>query len=906
MGFDLGVMSAAVTLDDREYKSALGGLESASMGTFRKIAQLAAGYLSLRALYTGSKLAIQAFMTQQAAVEGIRASLRNLNHEVEGTTARFSAFASSMQGKTTFGDEAILANMSQGMRLGIKPDEIENVTRAAIGLTAKLGVDLPTAMSLMARASQGHTETLARYGITLDATKSKEEQFRDLVKQGAEAFPLAEAATKTAEGQLRQFKNTVGDTAEALGGQLWNALGGTVSQLNALFKGFNDATQATQGLVVKTTLLAAGLVAFAKTGIGNALMTAKGATAQEREVAEMKAREEVKRAELAKTTADEEEKLARQNAALAENAVAVAKNEEAKARAALVDARRRGDIAAAVAAQTALTQAEHNLAKAEVEAAKAQQKLNEKTLAAKTATENYAALSQALPGVLAKVALAQTLLGKASMFTAGGFTKAAGAVKAFMASLGPVGWAIIALTAAYAAYEYWASRQAAALEEQARKAEEAVVEQNKLIESSRKRRTEENQAVTRLQTLMKYEKLNASEMAEAERLISKLKSQYGDLNISLDRNTGKINANAEAWGKLAEAQRNQAVTQQKELIRRLRRQGDDELQKLDNDLGGWSTAKGRAYREAFKEVKALSTAEGKLILLENLRQGALDDGDNAAAEKMEKAIAVYQQQVDAEKDYRNMRRGGDINGAPKTIADTAKENEERRKLRKATEETEWKIRFDAADAEDQAQMLADRIDKIFAESKRQGKFPSVADFVSADRGNMTEDELKDLQKIVELENERRKIRKKAEEEAGEKALERARKAGDQDAVREIMEREYKRAKAAAETLQKAFADADAAARADDELTDAEKTKLQNIKNDLRDALTDADRWKDRIDEQERRQKTDTIGNFSAAVLAAQLGANKPEEETAKNTKEMVRLQNKLIEKSGKTGTLAYR
>ena len=155
--------------------------------------------------------------------------------------------------------------------------------------------------------------------------------------------------------------------------------------------------------------------------------------------------------------------------------------------------------------------------------------------------------------------------------------------------------------------------------------------------------------------------------------------------------------------------------------------------------------------------------------------------------------------------------------------------------------------------------------------------------------------LEALQTIIELEEQRRKIRKKAADENVEKELGRAqrqaRKTGDNAPVREIMEREYERAKAAAATLQKAFADAESAANADGVLTDAEKAKLQDLKNELRATLDDAERWSDRIEDHDRNDKRTSraVGSFSAAILEGLLGGNKPEEETAKNTKELVRL-----------------
>ena len=53
MGFDLGTVSATVVLDDSDYRRGLSGLESASAGTFRRIAGYAAGYLSV---WTGNLL----------------------------------------------------------------------------------------------------------------------------------------------------------------------------------------------------------------------------------------------------------------------------------------------------------------------------------------------------------------------------------------------------------------------------------------------------------------------------------------------------------------------------------------------------------------------------------------------------------------------------------------------------------------------------------------------------------------------------------------------------------------------------------------------------------------------------------------------------------------------------------
>ena len=61
MSLNLGVMYAAVALDDSDYNRKLAALEGKSESTFKKIAQLAAGYLTLRALTGFAGKAIQTY-----------------------------------------------------------------------------------------------------------------------------------------------------------------------------------------------------------------------------------------------------------------------------------------------------------------------------------------------------------------------------------------------------------------------------------------------------------------------------------------------------------------------------------------------------------------------------------------------------------------------------------------------------------------------------------------------------------------------------------------------------------------------------------------------------------------------------------------------------------------------------
>jgi TP901 family phage tail tape measure protein len=117
---------------------------------------------------------VQAYAEQEDAVNNLNAALSANGDSIDRYSQKFQDFASKMQSQTIFGDEATLETMAYGRNLGIVASKLEEATTAAAGLAAKYNIDLNSAMQLIGRASQGQTGTLARYGIILDDTLSKE------------------------------------------------------------------------------------------------------------------------------------------------------------------------------------------------------------------------------------------------------------------------------------------------------------------------------------------------------------------------------------------------------------------------------------------------------------------------------------------------------------------------------------------------------------------------------------------------------------------------------------------------------------------------------------------------------------------------------------------------------------
>ena len=214
MAYDLGEIGAVVTLNDKPYVDTINGIKKKSEQTFSSIAKMAAGLFGLNQIRSFLQDSVRAFIKQEDAVNGLN---RALNRIGEGRASkRLQQFAKEMQSVTTFGDEATLAVMKMGLNMGISAKQMEDATRAAMGLAAGYdNLSIETAMQLVAKAANGNTARLKMYGITLNEAGTKQEKFNELLKKGNDLFQLSTA--ETFGQRLIQLGNAWGDMKEQIG-----------------------------------------------------------------------------------------------------------------------------------------------------------------------------------------------------------------------------------------------------------------------------------------------------------------------------------------------------------------------------------------------------------------------------------------------------------------------------------------------------------------------------------------------------------------------------------------------------------------------------------------------------------------------------------------------------------------
>jgi hypothetical protein len=213
---DVKSFSSSAQSESKKSSSAFDGITKSLKG-------LAAGYIGIQGVMkviAFGKEATQAFLAQDEAVNKLSASLVAAGLDAEKITPHFEKLANEMQNQTRYGNELIISQMAYAKNLGITADNLEVATRAAIGLAAKLRVDLSTAMGLVAKASQGNTTMLSRYNIVIDQSLSKQEKFNEVLRLGGESFGLAEKDAQSYAGQLDQLKNKHGDQLKIIGREL--------------------------------------------------------------------------------------------------------------------------------------------------------------------------------------------------------------------------------------------------------------------------------------------------------------------------------------------------------------------------------------------------------------------------------------------------------------------------------------------------------------------------------------------------------------------------------------------------------------------------------------------------------------------------------------------------------------
>lgn len=227
-------------LDDGQILKAMGrvkqegdklkkGLESDQGGGFlsKKIGDITVGMAAVAVAATkafgllkdGFTASVSAARESQKAINDLSAALAVNGKFTEGAVAGFERFANTLSKQTGVNDDIITQNASLLVSLGnLSGEGLERATKASLDLASGLGKDVSVGFRMVAQAAEGNFTSLGKYGIKVDESASKSEQFAQALEKLNKKFGgLAEAKAGGFEGQVDRMNNSIDDLLKSFG-----------------------------------------------------------------------------------------------------------------------------------------------------------------------------------------------------------------------------------------------------------------------------------------------------------------------------------------------------------------------------------------------------------------------------------------------------------------------------------------------------------------------------------------------------------------------------------------------------------------------------------------------------------------------------------------------------------------
>ena len=233
----LGDLVVTIGAKTKSFDKALGDsmrkLKNFGRNTKQLGKNLSMGITAPLAIMGGT--AVQAFRVQAKAIAQVEAGLRSTGGQVGYTSKQLQDMASSLQGKTLFGDEDILQNATAQLLTftNISGEQFARTQAAALDLATRLDGDLKGASIQLGKALNdpvANLSALSRSGIQFS------DEQKEVIKSLAESGRLAEAQTIILDELNKQYGGSAEAAAKADGGltQLANAFGDLQEQFGAI------------------------------------------------------------------------------------------------------------------------------------------------------------------------------------------------------------------------------------------------------------------------------------------------------------------------------------------------------------------------------------------------------------------------------------------------------------------------------------------------------------------------------------------------------------------------------------------------------------------------------------------------------------------------------------------------
>ena len=187
---------------------------------FTGAAAAIAAAFSVDAIINFGKQSINAFVEAENASAKLRTTIVTLGGDGEEAFERLNQQADKLAQTTLFDDEDIRNAQAQLSVFGLTADEIEKFTPALLEFATVSKQDLGSAVTQLGGAINGLGKGLDKYGVSVDASATKTENFNSILQGLAQYQGQAAAATETLGGKLIQKQKQVEELQESIGERL--------------------------------------------------------------------------------------------------------------------------------------------------------------------------------------------------------------------------------------------------------------------------------------------------------------------------------------------------------------------------------------------------------------------------------------------------------------------------------------------------------------------------------------------------------------------------------------------------------------------------------------------------------------------------------------------------------------
>jgi hypothetical protein len=211
---------AAVENQMKRLQSSTDRMATSTMRLTKLTAGVTAAYAAFKGAMAalGGLNAINAAYDKQAdAVQGLETALRLQGDEVENNSARLQKFAGQMQSLTGMGDEATLAFMKQASILGVSSDKMQDMTKAAVGLSEATGKGMTESLRIMQQAMEGNFSAIERQIPAIKSLATDEEKLAAVAELASKGLLAKADASNTVSGMAGRASGAMGDLMESVG-----------------------------------------------------------------------------------------------------------------------------------------------------------------------------------------------------------------------------------------------------------------------------------------------------------------------------------------------------------------------------------------------------------------------------------------------------------------------------------------------------------------------------------------------------------------------------------------------------------------------------------------------------------------------------------------------------------------